>query len=408
MVFLSSFSIFSDTYGQSDFDSTAMGLGMPTITISSTSGQPGTPIEIEVTDIPSVPKNIDPRIEFFVYLPFLSAFGSNVPYNCAGKNCVVLYSFEEVNEDNLESKTITFTLFGKTNPKPIVIDGWMESVCDLKINEKTIQRYGNACIDKNQPPGEYKIKFGWGIQHSEVYDIKKTLIFTVHEETYFQEQKLQDPDDIIINQFKEGIISEDEFEERLLSLDYDSEKIRQVKGLIGKLEHQIKASESTQQKEPIQEEIKIDEEQKEPIQEEIKIDEEQKEPIQDSSEGGGCLIATATFASELAPQVQQLRELRDEHLLQTESGSAFMQSFNSFYYLFSPVIADYERENPIFKETVKIILTPLITSLSVLNYVDMDSDEEVLGYGIGVIILNIGMYFVAPSVVIYGIRKICL
>ena len=394
LVFLSSFSNFSDTYGQSDFDSTAIGLGMPTITISPTSGQPGTHIEIEVTDIPSVPKNIDPRIEFFVYLPFLSAFGSNVPHNCAGENCVVLYSFEEVNGDKLESKTITFTLFGKTNPKPIVIDGGMESVCDLKINEKTIQRYGNVCIDKNQPPGEYKIKFGWGIQHSKVYDIKKTLIFTVHEETYFQEQKLQDPDDIIINQFKEGIISEDEFEERLLSLGYDSEKIRQVKGLIGKLEHQIKASESTQQKEPIQEEIKIDE--------------EQKEPIQDSSEGGGCLIATATFASELAPQVQQLRELRDEHLLKTEPGSAFMQSFNSFYYLFSPVIADYERENPIFKETVKIILTPLITSLSVLNYVDMDSDEEVLGYGIGVIILNIGMYFVAPSVVIYGIRKICL
>jgi len=33
--------------------------------------------------------------------------------------------------------------------------------------------------------------------------------------------------------------------------------------------------------------------------------------------GGGCLIATATFGSELAPQVQQLRELRDNSLLQT-------------------------------------------------------------------------------------------
>ncbi len=35
--------------------------------------------------------------------------------------------------------------------------------------------------------------------------------------------------------------------------------------------------------------------------------------------GGGCLIATATFGSELAPQVQQLRELRDGKLLQTNS-----------------------------------------------------------------------------------------
>ena len=34
----------------------------------------------------------------------------------------------------------------------------------------------------------------------------------------------------------------------------------------------------------------------------------------ESKEGGGCLIATATFGSELAPQVQQLREIRDNKL----------------------------------------------------------------------------------------------
>ena len=27
--------------------------------------------------------------------------------------------------------------------------------------------------------------------------------------------------------------------------------------------------------------------------------------------------------------------------------------FNDFYYSFSPIIADYERENPVFKEAVK-------------------------------------------------------
>ena len=112
--------------------------------------------------------------------------------------------------------------------------------------------------------------------------------------------------------------------------------------------------------------------------------------------GGGCLIATATFGSELAPQVQQLRELRDNTLLQTESGSAFMSGFNQFYYSFSPTIADWERQNLIFKEAVKIGITPLLTSLSILNYVDMDSEAEVLGYGISLILINIGMYIVAP------------
>ena len=126
---------------------------------------------------------------------------------------------------------------------------------------------------------------------------------------------------------------------------------------------------------------------------------------QKPSNGGGCLIATATFGSELAPQVQQLREIRDNSLLQTESGSAFMESFNQFYYSFSPNIADLERENPIFKEVVKLTITPLLSSLSLLNYVDMDSESEVLGYGIILILLNVGMYFVLPAIVIHRIRK---
>ena len=123
------------------------------------------------------------------------------------------------------------------------------------------------------------------------------------------------------------------------------------------------------------------------------------------TEGGGCLIATATFGSELSPQVQKLREIRDNSLLQTEAGSAFMESFNQFYYSFSPTIADLERENPLFKETVKIAITPLLTSLSILNYVEFDSEETVLGFGIGLILLNVGMYFIAPTIIISRIFK---
>ena len=124
-----------------------------------------------------------------------------------------------------------------------------------------------------------------------------------------------------------------------------------------------------------------------------------------SNENGGCLIATAAFGSELAPQVQQLRELRDNTILSTESGTAFMAGFNQFYYSFSPAVADLERESPIFKEAVKLTLTPMLSSLSLLNYVNIDSEQEMLGYGISLIILNAGMYFVAPAMIIYKIRK---
>ena len=121
--------------------------------------------------------------------------------------------------------------------------------------------------------------------------------------------------------------------------------------------------------------------------------------------GGGCLIATASYGSELAPQVQQLREIRDNTVLQTESGSAFMTGFNQFYYSFSPMIADYERENPAFKEAVKLTITPLLVSLTLLQHADIDSESEMLAYGIGVILLNIGIYFIAPAVLIMKIRS---
>lgn len=139
----------------------------------------------------------------------------------------------------------------------------------------------------------------------------------------------------------------------------------------------------------------------------IEVEEKSEIPIIDesTSKGGGCLIATATYGTELAPQVQQLREIRDQKLMNTESGQSFLNSFNEFYYSTSPHIADYERENPVFKEVVKIAITPMISSLSILSYVNIDSEAEVLGYGIFLIILNLGMYIGIPAVVIVGIKK---
>jgi len=124
------------------------------------------------------------------------------------------------------------------------------------------------------------------------------------------------------------------------------------------------------------------------------------------TEKSGCLIATATFGTEMAPQVQFLREIRDNIVLQTESGTSFMTAFNQFYYSFSPTIADYERENPVFKEAVKLAITPLLASLTLLQFADIDSESEMLGYGIGVILLNVGMYFVIPAIFIMKIRKL--
>ena len=127
--------------------------------------------------------------------------------------------------------------------------------------------------------------------------------------------------------------------------------------------------------------------------------------VQNTSEeeGGGCLIATAAYGSEMAPQVQMLREIRDNQLMNTESGTAFMSTFNNVYYSFSPIIADMERENPMFKEVVKAGLTPMLSTLTIMD--SAESESEVLGLRLSVIALNLGMYLGLPSIALVQIRK---
>ena len=129
-------------------------------------------------------------------------------------------------------------------------------------------------------------------------------------------------------------------------------------------------------------------------------------PQESSEEGGGCLIATATYGSELAPQVQMLREIRDNQLMNTESGKSFMSGFNQIYYSFSPTIADMQRESPVFKEIVKAGLTPMLSTLTIME--SAETESEVLGFGLSVIALNLGMYVGLPVIGIvklYQIKK---
>jgi len=124
----------------------------------------------------------------------------------------------------------------------------------------------------------------------------------------------------------------------------------------------------------------------------------------ENKRGGGCLIATAAYGSEMAPQVQFLREIRDNQLMNTESGVSFMTGFNQVYYSFSPYIADIQRENPMFKEVIKFGITPLLSSLYLMEYAE--SESQVLVYGTGVILMNIGIYFASPAMLFFGIRKL--
>lgn len=108
----------------------------------------------------------------------------------------------------------------------------------------------------------------------------------------------------------------------------------------------------------------------------------------------GCLIATAAFGSELAPQVQLLREYRDNTVMTTLAGSSFLKVFNIVYYSFSPPIADAERNNIFLQESVRALITPFLGILYVTKIVSFGSNEpSVLASGTLVSSLIGAVYF---------------
>jgi len=141
------------------------------------------------------------------------------------------------------------------------------------------------------------------------------------------------------------------------------------------------------------------------VEEQVEETTKQNEVQEVTEDGGGCLIATAAFGSELSTQVQMLREVRDTQIMNTQVGAMFLSVFNQFYYSFSPTIADMERHSPAFKEFVKISITPLLTTLSLLNHLDINSEEEMIGWGIGILSLNAGFYFGIPFFVAIKLKR---
>jgi len=125
--------------------------------------------------------------------------------------------------------------------------------------------------------------------------------------------------------------------------------------------------------------------------------------------GPRCLIATAAFGSDLAPQVQVLRGFRDGFVMKTFAGRNFMNVFNAFYYSWSPYVARAEHENEVLRSMIRASIYPLLSILefsrSLAEPLSATSELAVLLAGLVASSLIGLIYFAPPFIIVALILK---
>lgn len=112
-----------------------------------------------------------------------------------------------------------------------------------------------------------------------------------------------------------------------------------------------------------------------------------------------CIIATVTFGSEVTPEVQFLRGFRDQLVLSTRAGSAFINVFNTWYYSFSPRVANFIANHDTTRTPLRIALYPLIGILefSSATYSALAFSPELAIVAAGVVAsAMIGLIYLTP------------
>jgi hypothetical protein len=125
--------------------------------------------------------------------------------------------------------------------------------------------------------------------------------------------------------------------------------------------------------------------------------------------GPTCAVSSATSGTELAPLAQTLRRFRDQSILKTRTGKAFMTFFNAWYFSFSPRVASYISTHQAQRTMFRYALYPLIGVLyasyySYLAVSPLNTEVAALTAGLlaagmlGFIYIGIPVYFVGRAI----------
>ena len=83
----------------------------------------------------------------------------------------------------------------------------------------------------------------------------------------------------------------------------------------------------------------------------------------------GCIIATAAYGSEKASEVEYMRYVRDKMIGSNSIGRTLVSGWNSFYYSWSPPLAQFIDTYDVVRPAFQVMLMPLIGTIHVTAYV---------------------------------------
>ncbi|MDE1811698.1 MAG: hypothetical protein KGH86_06235 [Thaumarchaeota archaeon] len=215
-------------------------LGSPYVTIYPHSGPPGTKITITVSHIPDISKTSYPYPDLYIYLPFSQPFGTTLTSHCGGQDCFPIYTYDDAANHDSADRIITFSLPSTNNSKPIFLNGFENSVCDVTSNGKILERFSTLCNTKDEPSGIYQINLGWVLESDSGQNYTTdTIPFLVTPGTSPSGAPVADNGDTILKEYQNGTISQTQFYTELKARSWTDEQIRQALAVIGKLPHQM-------------------------------------------------------------------------------------------------------------------------------------------------------------------------
>lgn len=228
--------LFNTVWATTELDT----LGNPAITLSTNSGPPGTNMTIKISHLPNIVNESYPYPALYIYLPFSQPFGTSLQSHCGRQDCFPVYTHDDAINKNFANRTIMFSLPSTNNPAPILLNGFENTVCDIVLNGKIVERFSTLCNTKNEPPGIYQIRLAWVLESDteQSYTVK-TIPFTVTSDFLTTSHSVADNGDVILKKYQNGTINFQQFYAELKARSWTDEQIRQALGVLGKLPHQM-------------------------------------------------------------------------------------------------------------------------------------------------------------------------